>query len=188
MAQFTCEICGDGFEQKSRFERHMAASHPQKAPSAADIEKTLSGIRYPRTKEEIINYASAKISDEEIMNMIKSLPPREYRDSAEVAIALGEVKQKQGIRSAGEVANTEAPGVKGGRAATTSSVSAAAIAKVLSGVNFPKNKDELRDHAQKNMTDKEVVYYQDVLSVIDSLPDREYQNMADVEKSVGRVL
>jgi hypothetical protein len=188
MAQFTCEICGDGFEQKSRLERHMAASHPQKAPSAADIEKTLSGIRYPRTKEEIINYASAKISDEEIMNMIKSLPPREYRDSAEVAIALGEVKQKQGIRSAGEVDNTEAPGVKGGRVAATSSVSAAAIAKVLSGVNFPKNKDELRDHAQKNMTGKEVVYYQDTLSVIDSLPDREYQNMADVEGSVGRVL
>jgi hypothetical protein len=188
MAQFTCEICGDGFEQKSRLERHMAASHPQKAPSAADIEKALSGIQYPRTKEEIINYASAKISDERIMNMIKSLPPREYRDSAEVAIALGEVKQKQGIRSAGEVANTEAPGVKGGRGAATSSVSAAAIANVLSGVNFPKNKDELRDYAQKNMTDKEVVYYQDILSVIDSLPDREYQNMADVEKSVGWVL
>jgi hypothetical protein len=41
--------------------------------------------------------------------------------------------------------------------AATSSVSAAAIANVLSGVNFPKNKDELRDHAQKNMRDKEVV-------------------------------
>ena len=188
MAQFTCEICGDGFEQKSHFDRHMATSHPKRAPSAADVEKALSGIQYPKTKEEIINYATGKKSDEELMNMIKSLPAREYRDSAEVAIALGEVKQKQGIRSAGEVAKTEAPGAKGGRVATTSSVSAASIAKVLSGVNFPKNKDELKDHAQKNMTDKEVVDYQDVLSVIDRLPDREYQNMADVEKSVGRVL
>jgi Protein of unknown function (DUF2795) len=91
----------------------MATSHPKRAPSAADIEKTLSGIQYPRTKEELVNYALGRISDEELVNIIKSLPPREYRDSADVAIALGEVKKKQGIRSAQEVAKTEAPGAKG---------------------------------------------------------------------------
>lgn len=188
MAQFTCEICGDGFEQKSRFDRHMATSHPKRAPSAADVEKALSGIQYPKTKEEIINYVSAKIPDEELMNMIKSLPAGEYRDSAEVAIALGEVKQKQGIRSAGEVAKTEAPGAKGGRVAATSSVSAAAIAKVLSGVNFPKNKGELRDHVQKHVTDVKVTDPQRILTVIDNLPDRKYQNMVDVENSLGEIL
>ena len=188
MAQFTCKVCGDGFEQKSRFERHMATSHPKMAPSAADIEKALSGIQYPRTKEELVNYASGRVSNEELMNIIKSLPTREYRDSADVAIALGEVKQKQGIRSAEEVSKTQAPGTKGGRAAATSSVSAAAVAKVLSGVDFPKNKGELSDYAQKHMTDVEVADPQRIISVIESLPDREYQNMADVEKSVGQVL
>jgi hypothetical protein len=148
----------------------------------------LSGIQYPRTKEELVNYASGRVSDEELTNIIKSLPTREYRDSADVAIALDEVKQKQGIRSAEEVAKTQAPGTKGGRAAATSSVSAAAVAKVLSGVDFPKNKGELRDHAQKHMTDVEVADPQRIISVIDSLPDREYHNMADVEKSVGQVL
>lgn len=88
----------------------MVTSHPKRAPSAADIEKVLSGIRYPRSKDEIVNYASRRMSDEELMNLIKSLPTREYRDSADVAIALGEVKKKQGIRSAQEVAKTEAPG------------------------------------------------------------------------------
>jgi phage tail tape-measure protein len=123
------------------------------------------------------------------MDMVNSLPSRIYRDSAEVAIALGEVKQKQGIRSAEEVAKTEAPGAKGGRAAAaTSSVSAATVAKVLSGVDFPKNKGELSDYAQKHMTDVEVADPQRIISVIESLPDREYQNMADVEKSVGQVL
>ncbi|MEP0824189.1 MAG: C2H2-type zinc finger protein, partial [Nitrososphaera sp.] len=47
MLQFTCEICGDGFEQKSRFDRHMETSHPERAPSAADLERALSGIQYP---------------------------------------------------------------------------------------------------------------------------------------------
>jgi uncharacterized protein YeeX (DUF496 family) len=188
VAQFTCEVCGDGFEQKSRFERHMATSHPKMAPSAADIEKALSGIQYPRTKEELVNYASGRMSEEELMNLIKSLPTREYRDSVDVAIALGEVKKKQGIRSAQEVSKTEAPGAKGGRAAATSSVSAATIAKVLSGVDFPKNKDELRDHVQKHVTDIEVADPRRILTVIDNLPDREYQNMADVEKSLGGIL
>jgi hypothetical protein len=168
----------------------MATSHPKRAPSAADIEKVLSGIQYPRTKEELINYASQRPSGKDLMDMVNSLPSRIYRDSAEVAIAVGEVKQKQGIRSAEEVAKTEAPGTKGGRAAAaaTSSVSAAAVAKVLSGVDFPKNKGELKNHAQKNMTDMEVADPQRILSVIDSLPDRKYQNMADVEKSLGQIL
>jgi Protein of unknown function (DUF2795) len=168
----------------------MATSHPKRAPSAADVEKALSGIQYPRTKEELINYATQQLSDKDITDRINSLPSRIYRDSAEVAIAFGEVKQKQGIRSAEEVAKTEAPGTMGGRAAAaaTSSVSAAAVAKVLSGVDFPKNKGELKNHAQKNMTDMEVADPQRILSVIDSLPDREYQNMADVEKSLGQIL
>jgi hypothetical protein len=55
MAPFTCEVCGDGFDQKSRFERHMATSHPERAPSAADdVEKALSGIQYPKTREELV--------------------------------------------------------------------------------------------------------------------------------------
>ena len=189
MAQFTCTVCGDSFGQKSRFERHMATSHPKRAPSAADIEKALSGIQYPKTREELVNYAARKSSDEELISLIKSLPARQYRDSAEVGIALGEVKQRQGVRSAEEVARTEAPGTKGGRtAAAAMSVSAATIAKVLSGVDFPKNKDELRDYAQKSMTEVEVADPQGVMAVIDRLPEREYQNMADVEKSLGQVV
>ena len=100
MAQFTCRVCGDNFDQKSRFERHMATSHPESAPSAADIEKTLSGIQYPKSREELVDYASGRVSDdEELINLIRSLPSRRYRDAAEVAIALGEVKQRQGVRS-----------------------------------------------------------------------------------------
>jgi hypothetical protein len=128
------------------------------------------------------------VSDKDLIDMINTLPNRIYRDSAEVAIALGEVKQRQEVRSAEEVAVTEASSKKGGRAAATTSVSAATVAKVLSGVDFPKNKSGLRDYVQRHMTKVEVVDPKRVINVIDSLPDREYQNMADVEKSVGQIL
>jgi hypothetical protein len=96
-SQFTCQICGQGFEQKSKLESHVLTSHPEPAPAAADVEKALTGIRFPKSKNEIINYISSrqesKIKEEkELFDLIKSLPKRTYRDSAEVAIAIGEIK------------------------------------------------------------------------------------------------
>ena len=70
----------------------MAISHPPQGPSAADIEKALSRIRYPKTKEDLVQYASQKVSTtgQELFDLIKSLPERTYRDSAKVATALGD--------------------------------------------------------------------------------------------------
>ncbi len=74
--QFTCIICGEGFEKRSRLERHTATSHPLREPSAADIEKALSGIRYPKAKKGLVQYTSQNVStiDQELFDLIKSLP------------------------------------------------------------------------------------------------------------------
>ena len=190
MSQFTCSICGDGFEQKSRLERHIATSHPPQAPSAADLEKTLAGIRYPKSKQDLVQYASQKLSTvgQDLYELIKSLPSRTYRDSAEVAAALGELKSGKQIRSEKEVAAAEQPSKKGGRTAATSSISAASIAKVLSGIDFPKKKNSLKEYAKKNVSNVEVGDPNAILNVIDRLPEREYDNMADVEKSISRIM
>ena len=39
--QFVCDLCGEGFNQRSQIERHKESSHPQPAPSAADLGKTI---------------------------------------------------------------------------------------------------------------------------------------------------
>ena len=84
-SQFTCHVCGQGFEQKSRLERHILTSHPEPAPSASDVEKALSGIKYPKSKEEIIDYIKSRPQikvKKELIDLIQNLPKRTYRDSA----------------------------------------------------------------------------------------------------------
>lgn len=93
MAQFNCPICEQGFEQKSRLDRHMLTSHPEPAPSAADLEQALKGIEYPMKLADLIRYARNKY-DGGITELLEQLPERKYRDAAEVSRALGEVKSK----------------------------------------------------------------------------------------------
>jgi hypothetical protein len=187
-SQFSCNICEDGFEQKSRLERHMATSHPPQAPSAADLERVLSKIHYPKTKEELIEYASHKSSNEELLNLIKSLPERTYRDSAELAIALGELKSGREFRTAKEVEASEQSSKIGGKTAVkSSSISAATIAKILSAIDFPKSKDSLKQYAKDRISKADVEDVETVLDILDDVPAREYTNMADVEHEVGRL-
>jgi Protein of unknown function (DUF2795) len=190
-SQFTCSTCGDGFEQKSRLERHMATSHPPSAPSAADVEKVISGIQYPKTKKDLVAFASRKALtiSQELFYLISSLPDRTYRDSAEVAVALGELKSGKRPRSAREIEETEKPSVKGGKAAVaSSSISAATIAKVLSGIDFPKSKAVLVKYARHNLGNRkkaEYTFAAEVLKVLEKLPSRKYSTIADVEHEVG---
>ena len=82
----------------------------------------------------------------------------------------------------------EAPGRGGkigGKAAAARAPSAAAIAKILSGVDFPMKKNDLIAYAQTNKSKVEAP--EEVIQVIRELPDRIYSNMADVEKAVAEV-
>jgi Protein of unknown function (DUF2795) len=55
------------------------------------------------------------------------------------------------------------------------------IAHHLSGIEFPVSKKDLIDHANGNKADQEVV------DILQRMPDREYASMADVMKGVGEV-
>ena len=82
----------------------------------------------------------------------------------------------------------EAPGrggKVGGVAAASRAPSAAAIAKILSGAEFPKKKSDLVEYAETNKAKVEAA--QEVIQTIRELPDKTYTNMADVEKAVGEV-
>lgn len=55
----------------------------------------------------------------------------------------------------------------------------AVIAQSLHGIDFPCNKQGLVEHARRNNAD------QDVVNVIQKMPDAEYTSIADVFKGVG---
>jgi hypothetical protein len=187
MAQFVCEICTEGFDQRSRLARHMAASHPTRAVSAADIEKVLAGIEFPATKRQLIEHASRRVPAAGEMQALKELPDRTYRDAAEVGIAYGEVKAPGRTLTAEEAAGLEPPSRRGGRAAATEAVSAAAIAKMLHGIEFPKSKGEIVEYARQHQARAKVADPEGVLGVIEQLPERRYASMAEVEIGVGDV-
>ena len=94
MKQHTCEICDTGFDQRSRYERHMATSHPPQAPSAADLEKAIAGIELPKGRAELAAYAHDR-GHEEVARILRSLPDHTYRDAAEVARAFGELRSHE---------------------------------------------------------------------------------------------
>jgi ubiquinone biosynthesis protein COQ9 len=193
--QFICQICGQGFEQKSRLERHVLTSHPEPAPSAADVEKALTGIRFPKFKNEIINYISSskqeskvKEEEKELFDLIDSLPKRTYRDSAEVAIAIGEIKSgRKKIKSSKEV-ESEPPSKKGGRIAVTSAISAATLAKALSGIDLPQSKENLNKYINKNIDKMDKGMQLEILKVFENLPKKDYKDMADIEKEISKIL
>ena len=56
------------------------------------------------------------------------------------------------------------------------------VAKALKGADLPMKKQELVEYAKSHDGGPNAV------SVLERMPDREYQTMADVEKGVGQVL
>lgn len=57
------------------------------------------------------------------------------------------------------------------------------IQKHLKGVDYPANKQQLIEHARQQKAD------QDVLSILEQLPDdEEYNNPTDLNKAIGDIM
>lgn len=171
MAQFHCEICGQGFNQKSAYERHRLSSHPLPEPSVVDFESLFKGIDLPCDKDGLLKYAYASANQKQ-RDLLLQLPEQTYRDSAEIARAIGEVKSHK-------PGSTHQPSKTGGQNAMKS-LSAARIAEIFSGVKFPATSGELYDYAKDDAEE-------DARQLISRFANRTYRDMSDVEREVGRL-
>jgi hypothetical protein len=103
----------------------------------------------------------------------------------------GRFPEKEEIPMAREVkklSKDEAPGrggKKGGEVAANKAPSAAAIAKLLSGIDFPKDKGKVIEYAENNKT--KLDQPEQVIDTLKEIADRTYHNMAEVEQALGNI-
>jgi hypothetical protein len=96
-----------------------------------------------------------------------------------------EIPMAQEVKQLSKEESLGRGGKIGGKVAATKSPSAAAIAKLLSGIEFPKEKNKVIDYAEKNK--KKVDEPEEAISIIREIPDRTYHNMVDIEKALGEI-
>jgi hypothetical protein len=57
-------------------------------PSPIDIQKALSGMDYPASKDEIVRHAEQNGADEEILDALRGIDDREYEGPSGVSSAV----------------------------------------------------------------------------------------------------
>ncbi|SDW87286.1 DUF2795 domain-containing protein [Nitrosomonas communis] len=55
------------------------------------------------------------------------------------------------------------------------------VQKYLSGMDYPADKDEIIDHAKDQGADN------DVVQILQQLPEQDYKTAADVSKAIGQI-
>jgi len=54
------------------------------------VYKFLGGMRYPATKQELVDRARSNLADDEALSSLRGMPEREYSDLDEVSKAFAE--------------------------------------------------------------------------------------------------
>ena len=55
------------------------------------VQKFLSGMDYPASKDEIVEHAKSNGADENIMDTLEQLPEEDYETPADVSKAIGKI-------------------------------------------------------------------------------------------------
>jgi hypothetical protein len=162
-------------------------------PELLNYENTqvlLIGARKKDVEEELGIEINEQRETDKSADMFKELKIRKEQVPLKPLLE-GKFPEKEEIPMAQEVkhlSKEEAPGRGGkigGKIAATKAPSAAAIAKLLSGIDFPKNKSKIIDYAEKNKEKLEEP--KEVINTLKEIPDRRYYNMADVEKALREI-
>jgi hypothetical protein len=54
------------------------------------VYKFLSGMRYPATKQQLVDQARSNQADDEALSSLRSMPEREYSDLDEISKVIAE--------------------------------------------------------------------------------------------------
>jgi hypothetical protein len=163
-------------------------------PELLNYENTqllLIGARKKDVEEELGVDIDEKKETERSADLFKKLKLRKEQVPLKPLLK-GKFPSKEEVpmsKEVKELSKEEYPGAKGGkrggRAAATKSTSAAAIAKMLAGIEFPKNKKQIIDYAERN--EGKVDNAADILDTMEELSDRTYHSIVEVEKALAEI-
>jgi Protein of unknown function (DUF2795) len=162
-------------------------------PDLLNYENTqvlLIGARKKDVEEELGIDIDEQKETERSADIFKELKIRKEQVPLKPLLK-GKFPEKEEIPMSQEVkqlSKDEAPGrggKVGGKAAATNASSAAAIAKLLSGIEFPKSKHEIVNYAEKNK--QKVTEFKEILDTLREIPDKKYHNMIEIEKAIGHM-
>jgi hypothetical protein len=152
---------------------------------------SLTGARKEHVEEELGIDINEEKESQRSADLFKELKIRREQVPLK-PIFEGKFPSKEEIPMADEVkklGKDEYPGGRGGKiggkAAANKGASAAAIAKILSGIQFPKKKEEVVVYARKNKS--KLDNPEEVLRTINEIPNRTYHTIVEVEKASGEV-
>src|ERR671930_757550 len=163
-------------------------------PELLNYENTqllLIGARKKDVEEELDIDIDEQKETEKSADLFKELRIKREQVPLKPLIK-GKFPEKEEIPMAQEVKQLspeEAPGTRGGKiggkAAANRAASAAAIAKVLAGIEFPKDKREIINYAEKNK--QKLDEAEEVLDTVKEIPDKKYHNMVEIEQALGAI-
>jgi hypothetical protein len=187
-------------EKKPKYPNHLKEMFGDKRwiniedPALLNYENTqllLIGARKKDVEEELGVDIEEEKESQRSADLFKELHVR--REQVPLRpIFEGKFPRKEEVPTSAEVkklGKDEYPGGKGGKiggkAAATKAASSASIAKLLSGIRFPKKKEEVVAYARKNK--EKIDEAEEVLETINEIPTRTYHTMAEVEKALGEI-
>jgi hypothetical protein len=151
----------------------------------------LIGARKKDVEEELGVDIDEKKETERSADLFKELKLRKGQVPLKPLLK-GKFPEKEEIplnQEVKQLSKEEYPGAKGGkiggRTAATKSASAAAIAKMLSGIEFPKNKNELVECAKGNKDKFDNAEL--VINTVRELPTKTYRSMTDVQEALAKI-
>lgn len=165
-------------------------------PRLLDYDNTqllLIGARKDNVKEELDLEIDEEKENKNSADIFKALAVKKYEIPLQ-SFFKGKFPKEEDPTSTNdikEIPSEKAPGVKGGKKggkiAAKKSTSAAAIAKLLSGIKFPKTKKDILKFAKKNNKSEFKDSRSEILNILTKLPEKTYRKITEVEVEVGRI-
>lgn len=60
--------------------------------SPAQVEKSIKGIKFPASKQELIQQAESNNANDDVLNILENVPDKQFNSPVDISKAIGKMK------------------------------------------------------------------------------------------------